>query len=430
MKNLIMIGVCAVLLWSSAAHTKNYVIALSPMQGAEALHHQSTATLRFLLEQVKPGESALIVDGLHLKTIAQFAVKDNKAYDHPKAKMQLNQKAILALRQFAGKPVEVAEHGVTGVMQVPQLLQFLGNNYGPFEDTDIIILGSPIYVDAHNPDWGMIDNQYPGDGHFNAPPQSSPFSLQGRKGLLSNTRIHWAYPDERWITSDGYRVNVTRVWTLLMEGYGSQLATFTGDQSTVWRRAATGAKAPPHSYELHSTTKLETIQLVAQVEDTQHVSIYERDLSDTPPLPRVMRQAHDVEIGISWNCEDCDLDLHVRPHHGAEVLYFGHRQTPVGYYHKDFTRSPQTDGGYETVTLTSAVDLRDILIAVNWYGGQSANGVTGEIRLAISDQTYGMPFTFSGTKGNGGGGKNKTLETNRAANKAWLIIQPKEIVGL
>jgi len=429
MKHTLIIWLCTALLWCSAAQAKSYVIALSPMQSSETLHQQSTATLRFLLEQVKPGESALIVDGLNLKTIAQFTVKDNKAYDSPKAKMRLNQKAILALRQFSENPVDVAEHGVSGAMQVPQLLQFLGNNYGAFEDADIILIGSPLYVDAHRPDWGMTKNRYYGDGHFNAPQPRSAFSLQGRKALLKNTRIHWAYPDESWISRNSYRERVTRMWTLLMEGYGSQLSTFTGDQSTMWQRAVAGAKAQPHSYKLRSTAKLETIQIVSEAEDTQRVSIYERDLSDTPPLPGVLRQAHKVEIGISWNCERCDLDLHVRPHRGAKTLYFGNRRTALGYYHKDFTKSPQTDGGYETVTLTSAVDLGDVLIAVNWYGGQSADGVTGEIRLAIDDQTYGLAFSFHGNKNNQSG-KKQTLRAEKAANNAWLIIDPKEIVGL
>ncbi len=430
-KYLIMLGVCLALLLSDAVYARHYVIALSPMQGREALQNQSAATLRFLMQRLQPGESALVVDGLHLKTVAHFTVKDKAVYNNPKAKMQLNKKAIAALRQFSERPVNMAEHGVAGMMQVPQLLQFLGNNYGPFrETTDIIILGSPLYVDIRNPDWGMTKNRYYADGHFNAPPQSSPFSLQGRDGLLNNTRIHWAYLDDSWISRNSYRERVTRMWTLLMEGYGSQLATFTGDFSTVWRRAATGAEAPPHGYKLNSTAKLETIQLFEQAEDTRRVSIYDRQLTDVPPTKQVLRQAQNVEIGISWNCEHCDLDLYVRPHRGAEVLYFGHRQTPLGYYHKDFTHSPQTDGGYETVTFTATVDLQDVLIAVNWYDGESSEGVQGEIRLAISDQTYGLPFVLTGTSGSGTKGKDKTLADGKPANANWLIINPKDIVGL
>ncbi len=72
MKQTLMIFACTMLLLSSAVQARNYVIALSPMQSREALHEQSAAVLKFLLEHVKPGESALLVDGLHLKTIAQF----------------------------------------------------------------------------------------------------------------------------------------------------------------------------------------------------------------------------------------------------------------------------------------------------------------------------------------------------------------------
>ena len=380
---------------------------------------------------MKPGENALVVDGLNLQTIAYFRVKNNKAYDNPKAKLKLNQKAVANLRQFAENPVKIAEHGVAGVMQVPQLLQFLGNNYGPFRTpTDIILLASPLYVDVRDPNWGMTDNQYPGDGHFNAPPQTTPFSLYGRGELLKNTRIHWGYPDRRWISSEHYRISVTRVWHILAAGYGSKLATFTNDQSVVWNRALAGASPEPHEYKLDSVEKVETIQVVDDRQETPRQSIYERALTDTPPTQQEMRQAHNVEIGISWNCEACDLDLYVRPHHGAQVLFFDHRVTNEGYYHKDFRHSPKTQNGFETVTLTSAVDLRDLLIAVNWYGGRSSEGVTGEIRLAISDKTYGLPFAFTGRAGNGGMGRKDTLRTNKPANKNWLIINPKTIVGL
>lgn len=430
MKQKIFAFVCAMLLFGNIAHAKDYVIALSPMQSSETLQWQTTAVMQFLIENVKPGETALLVDGLHLKTIAQFSVKNNKVYDNPKAKIQLNRQAIAALRHFSTQPVALAEHGIAGVMQVPQLLEFLGRNYGAFENTDIILIASPIYVDARNPDWGMVNNQYPGDGHFNAAPQASPFSLRGREKLLNNTRIHWAYPDDSWISSDPYRINVTRVWSLLADGYGSQLSTFSGDLTTLWRRAAMGAIAAPHGYQRQDSDKVETIQLIDMSQNTLRTSIYERELSDTPPSKQMLRQAQNVEIGISWSCEECDLDLHVRPHHGAEVLFFGHRRTNEGHYHKDFTRSPKTDGGYETVTLTSAVDLRDMLIAINWYGGKSSNGVNGEIRLAIADQTYGLSFEFSGQAGNRGSGKDKTINSRHSANANWLVINPKDILGL
>lgn len=422
--------VCLMLIGNSA-DAKNYVIALSQMQKPETLQQQSEATLQFFLEHVKPGESALVVDGLNLKTIALFRVRNKKAYDHPRAKLRSNQKAVAALRNFAEHPVEIAEHGIAGVMQVPQLLQFLGENYGPFKTTtEIILLASPLYVDARDPNWGMINNQFPGDGHFNVVPQLSPFSLHGRQGLLKNTRIHWDFLDRSWMSSEYYSVSVTRVWHILTTGYGSKLSTFTSDQSVVWNRALAGASPAPHEYKFDTVEKVETIQVVDDKQDTSRKSIYERALTDTPPTQKIIRQAQNVEIGISWHCQHCDLDLYVRPRHGADILYFNHRETDEGYYHKDFRHSPKTDGGFETVTLTSTVDLRDVLIAINWYRGESQEGITGEIRLAISDQTYGLPFSFPGKDGNNSIGRDETLETNQPANDGWLIINPENIVGM
>lgn len=429
-KYLVILCACSALLTGSVAYAKDYIIALSPMQNAEALQQQTNAVIRFLVKNVEPGEQALIIDGLHLKVIATFRVQDKKIYNNPKAKIQLNRRAIAALKAFASRPVTIAEHQQAAVMQVPQLLKFLGRNYGKFTDTDIIIIGSPLYVDARDPGWSMTDNRYPGDGNFNAAAHASPFSLQGTGELLTNTRVHWAYPDNAWISSDEYRVMVTRVWHLLVEGYGSELSTFTGDLTTLWRRAAQGAKALPHGYKRQDTEKLENIRLIDRPKHEKQLSIYERELSHTPPAKQVIRQAQNVEIGISWNCEACDLDLYVRPHHGAEVLFYSHSQTKLGFYHKDFIRSPKTDGGFETVTLTSTVDLRNVLIAVNWFGGKSPKAVTGEIRLAIDNQTYGMPFSFSGGAGNGSRGKERTLETSKPANTNWLIISPYKIIGL
>jgi hypothetical protein len=217
----------------------------------------------------------------------------------------------------------------------------------------------------------------------------------------------------------------------MAEGYGSKLSTFTGDLTTLWRRAATGALPAPHGFQREYPEKIETIQLINLKQDSDRISIYERELTKTPPSKQALRQAQNVEIGISWSCEGCDIDLYVRPHHGADILSFSNRRTKEGHYHKDFTKSPKTEGGYETVTLTSTVDLHDTLIAINWYSGQSASGVKGEIRLAIGDKTYGLPFEFSGKAGNRGAGKEKTVETRRPVNANWLVIDPtKGILGV
>lgn len=120
----------------------------------------------------------------------------------------------------------------------------------------------------------------------------------------------------------------------------------------------------------------------------------------------------------------------MRPHHNAETLYFKNHKTIEGNYHKDFTTSPKANGGFETATFTSAVDLQDTFIAINWFGGEMPKGVTGEIRLAIGKKTYGLPFHIKTQRGNSSLGRDKTLTSGRPANQNWLVIPAKAILRL
>ncbi|MCK5518872.1 MAG: hypothetical protein KAI61_05605, partial [Alphaproteobacteria bacterium] len=99
-------------------------------------------------------------------------------------------------------------------------------------------------------------------------------------------------------------------------------------------------------------------------------------------------------------------------------------------YHKDYTQSPKTVNGYETVTFTSTVDLPDTLIAINWFGGNVPDGVHGEIRLAIGGKTYGLPFQINAHNGNSAVGRDATMESGKPANDNWLVIAPEQILGL
>jgi hypothetical protein len=419
---------CVVLMLMTAfpAQARRYIIVLSPMQNRTALEQDIKEVAGFLLTKTKSGDSALIIDGQLVQTIATFNIPDKPAYENPKAKMQINSTAFLALKRFSDNPMAIPEYAVSGAIKTPQILEFIGKNYGSFEDTDIIFIGSPIYADTLNDDWTMKGNRWANDGYFNVTPDKSVFSLAGRKNLLKGASVRWKY-DSSWISSEPYKYQVTRMWTLYIEGHGTELATFTGDFPTLWNGTVNRSKATPHNFVRDMTQKLEIG--IIQPESAERQPIFERGISTTPPPLSELRQAKGVEIGISWDCQSCDIDLHVRPHNGADVLNFNKKRTIEGFYHKDFTQSPQTEGGFETVTLTSAVDLQDTLVAINWYGGK-AKGVNGSIRLSIQDKTYELPFHIKASQGNAGGGQEATLQSGVPANINWLVIAPKTILGL
>lgn len=101
-----------------------------------------------------------------------------------------------------------------------------------------------------------------------------------------------------------------------------------------------------------------------------------------------------------------------------------------GFYHKDLKSAAEVTNGFETVTMKVPVDMNDMLIAINHFSGEAVKGVSGEIRLAIGDKTYGKEFHIKSRKGDSGKGTRKTIEARSPANTNWLVIEPKKILGL
>lgn len=430
MKKLLTFGALSMLCLgvSPQAEAKNLIIGMSPVLSAEDGQRQMIQVLRYLSENLEVGEHANIFDAENRRFIGSFLKPENKNYASPKALLQHNRRVAASLKSMYRADHPDLAGGIKASVKIPQFLTFLAQNYAPLTDTDIVILGSPIYMDLQTPSWDMRGGKFAGDGHFSAQADKSVFSTVGKETFLQGARIHILYPSKDWEINDSYRHYITRMWTLYIEAQGGALSSFTDDAPTFWMRVRNSAGALPHTFKREYTDKLETFEMAP--EQRKRTSIHERELSTTPPSKSAMNIADEVEIGISWTCDVCDLDIYVRPNHVADVLYFGNTKTAEGLYHKDFVNSPQAVKGYETVTFKHAVDLRDTFIAINWYGGHSHSGVRGEIRLAIGDKTYGLPFHIKGEKGNAALERDSVLNTGKAANDNWVVIQPKKILGL
>ncbi len=430
MKKLLTFGALSLLCFAAItkAEAKNLIIGMSPVLSAEDGQRQMIQVLRYLSENLEVGEHANIFDAENRRFIGSFSKPANKNYASPKALLQHNRHVAANLKSMYRADHPDLASGIKASVKIPQFLTFLAQNYAPLTDTDIVILGSPIYMDLQTPSWDMRGGKFAGDGHFSAQADKSVFSTVGKETSLQGARIHILYSSKDWEISDSYRHYITRMWTLYIEAQGGELSGFTDDASTLWMRVRNSAGALPHTFKREYTDKLETFEMAP--DQRKRTSIHERELSTTPPSKSAMNIADEVEIGISWTCDVCDLDIYVRPNHVADVLYFGNTKTAEGLYHKDFVNSPQAVKGYETVTFKHAVDLRDTFIAINWYGGHSHSGVSGEIRLAIGDKTYGLPFHIRGENGNAALERDSVLNTGKATNDNWVVIQPKKILGL
>lgn len=416
----------------SPASARDMAVGFSPYTESHAAERQVRSVLLFLSETLEPGESCLVFDAYRIQSLGVFVVPNKSAYRHPKAKIQVNRQVVSAMLQFAHaarKPQGGSEPSIIGAIRMPQALEFIGTNYPTTEDSDVLLFGSPLYDDPKDKLFTMRQNRIPGDGHLSKSRSATPYGIKGQPSLLTKRRVHLWFPDVVWKQGDHHEYFLKRFWTLFIEGQGGTLSTFTHDLPTMFQRVKTKAPASKHDYKVEATEKLEMIILRPPVVKHQ-TSIYEQPLSSVPIPLSMLRQASNVEVGITWECGACDLDLYGQ--HGSEhrALSYLNTQTPGGNYFKDWTSSPRATNGYETLVFHAAVDMKALLLAVNFYNGQSPGGVKGEIRISLNGQTYAKTFQVLAPQGNGGVGRDETLNARRPATAQWLVIDPLEVLGI
>ena len=408
------------------------VMGLSPYQDPAKADAQVKTVLQFLTEAVKPGESALVIDAWHGRSLGTFTVPNKSVYRHPKAKLQVNRSLVATLLAFAKEAQEPKggrEPSMIGAIRLPQALRFVGENYPASTVSDVILLGSPVHDDPKDKGFSMSQGHIPGDGHLARSRQHTPYGIKGQETLLANWRVHLGFPDETWQRDDHHGYFVKRFWTLFIQGQDGVLSTFTSDLPTLFQRVKGNASAPQQSYDVQHTDKLEMILLRPPVVK-ERTSLYERPITTEPAAAKLVRQAPKVEVGLTWDCGACDLDLHARYGRTGEVLSFLNTHTQEGTYFKDWTRSPRATNGYETVAYQVPVDLKELFLAINFFGGTAVDGVNGELRISLDGRTYAKRFHLDILEGNGGVGQEHTLTSGHAANAHWLVINPLGVVSV
>lgn len=420
MKFIPLILIC--ILSAASAQAKTISIVLSPLQTTTQAQTQRQQVIK-LLVSLDYGDIAHIVDGQRLQTIGTFKVPQSRSYAAPRAKINANRDAVKALMHFA-KTAQLKETIAPNTVRIPQVLRYIAKNK-TVDSLDIILLARPLYDTPQDPEFSMKDGLFPSDGHLIKTRQDTPFGVKGQAQLLKNVRIHWGLGLEYTFPSDAHAYAIERFWTLFIEAQGGQLATFTADPTSVFTRAQNHATAPHHDHKIQQTDKFGMVRL----QRDSGTSIYDRPVSYTPLTQRQQRQAHKLEIGVSWDCTTCDIDIFAQPGTTAKTLYFRQTQTAEGEHIKDFQHSPRATGGFETIRFHQPVHLSDLKLALNFYAGHAPSGVRGEIRLAVAGQTYATPFVLKAKHGNKGVGIFSTLKSGQATSSHSLFIDPLSIVG-
>ena len=413
---------------SSLALARDLVVVLSPYQSPARAEAQVKTALQFLCD-LPPSSTATIMDGERLKTIARFTVPENPAYRSAKARIKLNAGAVRNLMTFA-RASHTATYGapprVEQALNLPDVVREIAHNHTSDAPLDVIVLGSPLYDDPREPSLSFANGLYPSDGHLQASRASTPFGIESATAF-KHIRLHIGYPDETIFLNTQHQYFIQRFWSLFLSRQGGALVTFTSNIPALFERVKAGSPAPEQSFKLEKTDKLNMNRLRrAEIGG----SINDRPLSQSALPPQLFRRAASVEISITWDCMDCDIDLYARPWKGAQLLCYKQNRTPQGIHVKDFMTSPSVQNGFETIVFTVPVDVDALGIVLNFYKGPAPNGVHGTLRLSVNGYVFARPFHFPAGDGNNGVGVKEAFDTGKAPNGDVIIIDPVRVVSM
>jgi len=399
-----------------------FIIGISPFLDKSVKDEVYRSMIRLLVEDLPLKSTLAIYDAFNLKTITQVTLPNARVFNSPKTRANQFAPAVRDLKLFLAtdhiRPTN-AHLNFESTIQLPQFLDFLIEN---LKTTNVVpsvfLIGSPLYQDAKEPAFSMVDGYFPSDGHLLAARDKSVFGSTGDTNATTALTVHWVYFGDPWL-NELHKEKVSRFWTLYLQGRAGTLATFSGDLPTVMRgfRAA-GSPSTFRQWTLDpEQTKIEMLRVSRSVEVADWLT---RDnpagTAQTPPSVMV----GPMKIGIRWK-HNIDLDLYATPHRDAETLFFQHLRSPEGYYYKDHRSSPGRE--YEFIEFESPVDIREVEASVNFYKGDCPGGPRGEVRIEFDGRIYGATFSIPSSEGNQG-------RSGRSQQDFWTRIPVKEILKI
>jgi hypothetical protein len=406
----------------------DYVIGLSPFLTNSVKDELYRGLVRLIVEDLPLGATLTVYDAFHLKSITRVVVPNARAFSSAKTRANQFAAAIGELKRFLGQAPQKPAHPrlrFEGSVRLPQFCDFLEDNLPRTDSTlTVLLLGSPLYEDAKEPAFSMIDGYFPSDGHLQASRERSVYGHNAATGEARPVRLHWAYFGDPWI-SDLHKEKISRFWTLYLERRNAELVTFCGDLPTALNAfsqpSGTGRAAAKQWTLDPRDTKVEMLRVGRSVEVADWLTRYH-----LPPQPQgpPASMVGPMKIGIRW-VPEIDLDLYASPRPGAETLFFQHTRSPEGNYFKDHRSSPGRE--YEFIEFEMPVDIRQVEAFVNFYDGSCPAGPKGEVRIEFDGKIYAAPFSIAAAQGNRGRSGNSQREFwTRIPVQQVLKIAPAE----
>src|SRR5262249_27083865 len=147
-----------------------FVIGLSPYLDKSVKDDVYRTIIRLIVEELPLNSRLRLYDAFDLKSITQITVPNLHAFTSAKTRANQFAPAIGEVKRFLaqehGKPQQ-AHLDFRDAIRLPLFCDFLEENLpkagGPI---NLFLLGSPLYQDAKEPAFSMIDGYFPSDGHL------------------------------------------------------------------------------------------------------------------------------------------------------------------------------------------------------------------------------------------------------------------------
>jgi hypothetical protein len=403
-----------------------FVVGLSPFLDSTVKDAVYRGLVRLIVEGLPLNTRLDLCDAFNLKRITRISIPNAKVFHSPKTRANQFAAAIGELKQFLARDNSRpggAKSGFDGAIRLPQFCDFLSRNPPPRAGDaklPLLLIGSPLYQDAREPGFSMVDGYFPSDGHLRASREQSVFGYNPGEASSPGLLVSWAYLGDPWMC-DLHREKVGRFWALYLERRGGRLASFSTDLATAldaFSSGTPGRSAASNGWVADPLqTKPEMIRAGRNVKLVDWLTGDALPESSPPPPAQLVGP---LKIGIRWR-ENIDLDLYVTPRPEAETLFFQHPRSPEGSYYKDHRSSPGRE--YEFIEIESPVDVRYVRAFVNFYEGSCPEGPRGEVRIEYLDRIYRGAFAISSPAGNQG-------RSGKSQADFWTRIPVREILGI
>jgi hypothetical protein len=403
-----------------------FVVGISPFLDSTNKDTVYRGLVRLIVEDLPLDSKLEVYDAFNLKSITRISIPAAKVFNSPKTRANQFALPIGEIRQFLARnnPKPTGSNAAfDAAIRLPQFCDFLAQDRPPREGDGrlpLLLIGSPLYQDAREPAFSMVDGYFPSDGNLIVSRDQSVFGFNPGEDSGQGLLVSWALFGDAWV-SDLHREKVTRFWALYLERRGSRLASFSEDLATAL--GAFGSQAPGRSAGANGwvadplQTKPEMLRVTRNVDLVDWLTGDALPDSNPPPPTQMVGP---LKIGIRWK-ENIDLDLYAKPRRDAETLFFQHPRSPEGYYFKDHRSSPGRE--YEYIEFESPVDVRHVRGYVNFYAGSCPDGPRGEVRIEFRNRIYRGTFAIASPEGNQG-------RSGTGQADFWTQIPIQEILRL